>query len=481
MCANRMNTWSVKIGIYVTGCVLIGILWLSGFAWSETVSIHVDADESAGMIKPLLGVNTGPYKLGEEENPHVTEQYQDLGVTMVRTHDFYGPCDMSVMYPDDSADPSLSSSFNFVESDLRMDMIHENGHEIYFRLGNSWNNSSEVPQNIPNFIEAAKNVIRHYTEGLWDGYVFPITYVEVWNEPDNQQFWTGSMLQFFRFFAQTVKELKAEFPHMKIGGPGFLPSGYLAQDVNDMPSALLEYCRNENVPLDFLSWHIYGDDPDDYLGAGLFYRTLLDDYGFTSAESHITEWNVSESPRRYNAEGAALMTGAWIGLQDGDVDQSLFFRGQDSSISLPTFYGLMYADGTYKKMAYAFKSWSWASEYPNRISLEDESETVDGIAGLSDDGQSMIILLTHYTVDGNPDAIDEYQLTIEGWSPYDDSVTSKRYAISNLHDLTLLEETEIVSSETGFVISGRFPVSTVEVIMLDAASEPSAVNYWTNY
>ncbi|RJP26485.1 MAG: hypothetical protein C4527_15085 [Candidatus Omnitrophota bacterium] len=463
------------------GWIVITVIIIPCQSFAESVTIHVDAGEMIGNVKPLMGVNAGPYKLGEDINPHVNEQYRDMGIRMVRTHDFYGPVDMSVMYSDESADPSLFSSYNFVESDKRMVAIHENGHEIYLRLGNSWNNSSETPKNITNYVEAAKNVIRHYTQGLWDGFHFPIRYVEVWNEPDNRQFWTGTRIEFFQFFERMVKSLKAEFPHMKIGGPGFLPSSYLAQESNNTATSLLQYCSEQNVPLDFLSWHIYGDNPADYLGAGLFYREILDRFGYTDAESHISEWNVEEGPRRYNAEGAALMTGAWISLQNSFVDQSLFFRGQDSSIDYKEWYGLLFADGTYKKMAYAFKSWSWVSRYPNRITLNEESDAVDGIAALDEDGQAIIILLTHYMTDDSSDTIDTYQLTIDGWIAPEGSFTLKRYAVSALHNLSLLEETTIESVDSALAISNRFPINSIEVLMLDSSTETSTLHDWRMY
>ena len=41
------------------------------------------------------------------------------------------------------------------------------------------------------------NVIRHYTEGKWNGYRYDIEYWEIWNEPDlGPKMWTGTLEAF---------------------------------------------------------------------------------------------------------------------------------------------------------------------------------------------------------------------------------------------------------------------------------------------
>lgn len=464
-------------------CILACLFYLTSSAYAETVEIAIKANETVGEVKPLLGVNAGPYRVGDATQ-HVQEQYRDVGVTEVRTHDFYGPLDMHVLY-DETGDPSLPGSYDFTESDARMEMIVENGHPIYFRIGNSYDEGGHPPQNVDNYIEAALNVIRHYTEGLWDGYTYSIPYIEIWNEPENHTFWTGTLPDFLEFFGKMAKALKIEFPNSKIGGPGFLATGYFAPDINSFPRDLIRYCKINNVPLDFISWHIYSNDPDDYRKAGLFYRNLLDSFGYENVESHITEWNTEDGAIRYNARGAALMTGAWIGLQDGEVDLSTFFRGQDTSPSLPTFYGMFFANGSYKKVAYAFKSWSWLRRYPVRIQLEETAETVSGIAGMSKDGNTLAILLTHYSVDGSSDSIDQYQIVLDDWITPTQTVHIERYAISDAYNLDLLEDRTAIGLSSSLpsrvtFVPKDFPQNRVELLILTREGL-AGVEEWDRY
>lgn len=451
---------------------IIGAIFVSLTAQSQTVHFVVDAGMPTGFVRPLLGVNAGPHATGEPGNPHLLDEYTDVGVTMVRTHDYYGPLDMRLMYPDNEADPDDPSSYDFSLSDEYIEMIHDNGHAIYFRLGNSYDHGGEPPSNLPHFIEASKNVIRHYTEGLWDGYELPIEYIEVWNEPENSHFWTGSRIQFLQFFSALVKSLKAEFPDIKIGGPGFLPTGFYIQE---FPPVFLAHCRDNDVPLDFVSWHLYSNNPQDFFEAGAYYRSVLDEYGFEEAESHISEWNTNNDSLRFDAKSAAQMTGAWIALQNQPVDVSTFYRGTDTSLGLPTFFGMFYADGSYKKIAYAFRAWSWMADHRNRVYAKSNDETVMIIAAQPDD-DSIALLLTRYDDEsGEASEPKTYEISISG-AGFDDPLLLQRYALNDDLDMERIQTLRFSNASELGVREFLIPRDQVEYITIQPA--PSAVDDW---
>jgi len=459
--------------IYMLGI----LLFMNAVSYTETVSVLIQADITEGDMKPLLGVNGGPYSFGEDDNPPVYEQYQDLGVNMVRTHGFQGPFDMQIIYPDSTVDPSDSANFNFETTDEAFQAAHENGQEIYFRLGNSPNPAYDMspPLNIPNYIEASKNIIRHYTEGLWDGFEYPLHYVEIWNEPLNNDFWWGTRIEFLVFYEQVAKSLKEEFPEFMIGGPALLPVQYINQDFSE---EFVEYCRTNDVPLDFLSWHMYNNDLQVFTGAMDYYRDLLDRNGFTETESHITEWNTgSANSSRYDAQGAAFMSAIWINLQKKPVDLSFIHRGQDSKMNYPEFFGIMYADGTYKKIAYAFKGWSWLMDYPIRVSSDDDADMIETLAGLNDEMDSMGILISHFSQEDVEDNIEDYQLDINGWtSP--GSINVKRYAVAKPFDLDLLNEVTYDSINALEEQLFLLPADTLEFLFI-TQEVISCVDEWT--
>ena len=78
-------------------------------------------------------------------------------------------------------------------------------------------------------------------------------YFEVWNEP-NIGFWSGQPAQstYFELYDHTARALKAVSPKIRVGGPATAQAAW----VGDM----IAHATQNDVPLDFVSTHVYGDD-----------------------------------------------------------------------------------------------------------------------------------------------------------------------------------------------------------------------------
>lgn len=387
-----------------TAILLALMIAETGWAQGE-IRLTIGAPD--GVIRPLLGVNTGPRMLsrggGERD---FTEAFRQLGALQIRTHDFYGPLDMSTMYPDDRADPRRPTSFRFEDSDRFFDAIVQGGFEPYLRLGDSWNADERYPRvrrrspaHPANWAEAAVAVVRHY-EARSEG---RLRYVEIWNEPDLRQFWDASPEEFFDLYARTAKAVKSAFPRLKVGGPAFAYAAYALPPHREMVRAFLEYQRRARAPLDFLSWHIYSNDPKEYAEAARFYRQSLDRHGFTEAESHVTEFHTDERrpvrglptiALRAGAPGAAILTGGWIALQRQNVAAAFVYRGADPDNAKPDFYGLLSGGEMSKKTALAFSLWGKMAECRERLAVSS-SEGVGAtfaLAGRTADGEIRLLI-----------------------------------------------------------------------------------------
>jgi xylan 1,4-beta-xylosidase len=75
---------------------------------------------------------------------------------------------------------------------------------------------------------------------------------EVWNEPNLSGFWSGTKEDYFQLFAHAARAVKSVDADLKIGGPASSKAHWLAD--------LITYCHHENVPLDFISTHLYPQD-----------------------------------------------------------------------------------------------------------------------------------------------------------------------------------------------------------------------------
>lgn len=165
----------------------------------------------------------------------------------------------------------------------------------------------------------------------------------------------------------------------------------------------LIYVKENNAPLDFFSWHLYSNDPQDWARAAKFYRQELDSLGFQATQMHVTEWNTDirqtgdQSAEafalRVGGKGAAILTAAWIAMQENGVAEVAFYRGPDPAMDAPTFYGMFFANGQPKRVALAFLLWAQLAAHPQQLAL---SSIPDGalwaLAGQNQAGEIALLL-----------------------------------------------------------------------------------------
>ena len=79
---------------------------------------------------------------------------------------------------------------------------------------------------------------------------------EVWNEP-NIDFWVGNPKQatYFELYDHTARALKAVSPRIQVGGPATAQAAWVP--------AFLAHVKEGNVPVDFVSTHVYANDTAD--------------------------------------------------------------------------------------------------------------------------------------------------------------------------------------------------------------------------
>jgi xylan 1,4-beta-xylosidase len=99
-------------------------------------------------------------------------------------------------------------------------------------------------------------MIRQFTKHLVDRYGAPEVeqwYFEVWNEP-NLDFWAGDPRQatYFELYDHTARDIKSVDPRLRVGGPATAQAAWA--------DVFISHCVENNVPVDFVSTHVYGND-----------------------------------------------------------------------------------------------------------------------------------------------------------------------------------------------------------------------------
>ena len=77
-------------------------------------------------------------------------------------------------------------------------------------------------------------------------------YFEVWNEPDLGIFFAGSQKDYFELYRVTAQAVKEVDEKLKVGGPSTSACKWIDE--------FMHFCKENNVPLDFVSTHHYPGD-----------------------------------------------------------------------------------------------------------------------------------------------------------------------------------------------------------------------------
>lgn len=277
-----------------------------------------------------------------------------LGVRSVRFHGLFHD-DMFVYratYGGGFAPPEVlpEPQITFSYVDMVFDAILDAGARPFVELGFMprelatqtetlfwWKAHCSPPTDLAEWVRLVTETVRHWIERYGLDEVREWRF-EVWNEPNLvPHFWTGTRTEYFELYEATARALKAIDPHLKVGGPStsvFVPDARYAGETYDRaaefatgrapdPDALdwqpvwvrelIDWCAERDLPLDFLSTHLYPTDyAADGTGSGFtaihrhvdateqdlrLMRELIAASPYPDAELHITEWSSSPSSR----------------------------------------------------------------------------------------------------------------------------------------------------------------------------------------
>lgn len=198
-----------------------------------------------------------------------------------------------------------------------------------------WKANGSPPKNNQTWAELVSRTVRHWVGRYGIGEVRQ-WYFEIWNEPNLKPFFGGTRDQYFELYKASVRAIKAIDNQLRVGGPAtsnFVPDARFDGQTEDFSchttvlnaadldaldwrpvwiEPFMEFCRSENLPLDFISCHPYPTDwPLDSHGQSrghargaaatprdlALLRAIVDKSAFPDAQIHLTEWSSSSSPR----------------------------------------------------------------------------------------------------------------------------------------------------------------------------------------
>lgn len=411
-------------------------------------------------VKQVNGVNGSPISF-MPGFPDLQDQFRQLGLIHIRMHDIYGVCDIEPYFdanraantnqllpnvPQDQQDRArnfiadfnnarvifpnavkgmkkFSSSLakkdaNYAPTDYYLKQTIDNidtaassasGGEIMFRIGRSNDGGWELPSNFKIYAELVGELVKRYSSDLSkSGLPRKVKYWEIWNEPDLPFFWnTDDVSRYYEFYATVARKIRSIDADVKIGGAG---AAFGLNIGGAFLDGLLAYCRANDVPLDFLSWHFYPSetaDPQNILDAADGVAAALDAYGYSEVESICSEWNVSPYAsylmysKVQSAQNAAFVASTLIGMNKCRVDHAHYYRGDGGAFGLfnDAFNpAIPNAKAFCSYVAQTFKLYNEMFDTPQLISTSDAGRTGISILAGSSSGK-INILVANYRID----------------------------------------------------------------------------------
>lgn len=196
----------------------------------------------------------------------LTKAHRELGFQYVRFHGLLND-DMSVCLPEMKfMRPTGKLIYNFFNIDSIFDFLLSIGMKPFLELGF-----------MPAAIASGEQTCFHYKGNvtppkdfkLWDELISRLAshlverygidevatwFFEVWNEPNLSFFWAGTQEEYFQLYRHTAETIKKVNKRLRVGGP--------ATSINAWIPEFLAFCKNNAVPVDFVSTHHYpSDDP----------------------------------------------------------------------------------------------------------------------------------------------------------------------------------------------------------------------------
>ncbi len=228
-------------------------------------------------------------------------------------------------------------------------------------------------------------------------------YYEVWNEPDLFGNWHyGKQPNYLQLYNHTVKAAQ-EVPNVnnfKIGGPattGFYPNWI---------RALFDYCYQNKLRIDFVSWHRYSKNLNNYLNDFEKLNQILTDYGnYFSVERLITEFGPdSENSPWYDNHLSAIHSLAGITKLADKVHRIFTFELKDGPSPKGKKYwgrwGLLTHENHGLEIKPRYQAYQFLNQLEgNRLSLEGEGTWVSTLA--TKEENKIQVLVVNYDPQNN--------------------------------------------------------------------------------
>jgi xylan 1,4-beta-xylosidase len=449
------------------------------------VNLSIDANSDAGPLETWRhtlghgGINTNPL------SPRVIQGAKAIHPRLIRIfiQEFFN------IYPD-------HGKYDWSRLDRYMDSFAATGAKVVAAitikpkpLYPQIDQKIWRPSNVEEWQQVIAALVKRYSIDK------PIvTYWEIGNETDIGEnggcpYLITDPADYVQFYKLTIDPILKTFPDAKVGGTAVANAGgnYLPQ--------FIDHCLKEKLRLDFISWHLYSDNPDAHGGLVTKYKKLLEPFGQKRPEMLVTEWSknfdpISVQELAMDPRRAAIVASSIIAMTDAGLDWSFYYHLADQHARIDEFkpffanpdimyhhwnevphrFGLFGVNGEVRPQYFVYQMFSRMAG--TRIKASADVKDIRLLA--SRDEKTISIFASNFSMQDSTDHLAKIRLT--GLEPGDSKLTI--YRIDRSHsgsdeklEMLLTEAREIDVKET-FSFQVLLPADSVTLITLPRASRP---------
>lgn len=432
----------------------IGLAISSAAAVAGAQTITVDASDSVSgnprFWSTCVGTGTASLTLRADLQTHYKLAKRELGMLRVRGHGLLND-DMGIFH---WSGGGAQPTYDWTKFDTYLAAIDAAGMRPIIELSfmptdlASQGNDRNPPSDLNVYSDMIEAVVQHAIDLYGEEDVIK-WYWEVWNEPNYEGFWTGTMDDYYEMYDAAAAGATAALPNILIGGP-VTTQGSVTQMTD-----FLAHVENTGSRVTFLSSHAYPGGAGDSASASFGVSDndgrvgVIRDAGFDPATfpSFNSEWNTAYTGQGGNTTPNNVSMDNHVNAPfilksvklladqvEGDTppldvfsywvisdvfgeygsDAGSYIESQGGgTLPFGSVFGLMTYQGVRKAGYNAFRMLNYLGD--QRLSVSGGSGNADGVdamATVSADGTAVAVIVFNYYATINTTGSDSVTLSV---------------------------------------------------------------------
>lgn len=271
--------------------------------------------------------------LREDYRKQLAQCQREIGFRFLRFHGLFDD-DMSVLRYDSFEDKLVLSFTNidnifdfllsiqmkpFIELGFMPDCLKSKDTTVFHYKGNT-----SPPLDYSKWAWFITEFVNHLLERYGRDEVRQ-WFFEVWNEPNlggtdiSEGFWSGSMEEYFKLYETSARAIKAVDSKLQVGGPATSNNAWIRETA--------QFCKTNDVPIDFISTHHYPTD-------------VILGYGVEDSQNFVVppkNKNDPETMKKFKEESSIFHSDLWKKVDRGVLTE-MTKKAVKEAQGLPVYY-----------------------------------------------------------------------------------------------------------------------------------------------